>query len=133
MEGSYPVFMGGETVGRVQVTRQGLYYRFAGRCQLSAEVMCRLQVTCGQTVRDLGIFVQEGNCFVLSARVPVKQLGGGKPQFCIKPHHRPMEGLFVPVSPEEPFAYLSRVKAAYLENRGGVTGLVIPENSGGQG
>ena len=36
-------------------------------------------------------------------------------------------GTFVPISPEEPFAYISRLKDAYFERRYGQAGVVIPD------
>ena len=39
------------------------------------------------------------------------------------------EGKFVPIFPEEPFAYLERLEDAYLEKRNGYLGVVIQESS----
>ena len=129
MEGNYPVLMGGTAIGTVKVTRQGLYYRFACRCRLSGDVMCRLTVTCGGTAHNLGILAPEGGEFGLRTGLPVKQLGEGVPQFRVLPNHKPVQGHFVPISPEEPFAYLSRLQDAFLEIRDGVPGLVISDKS----
>ena len=127
MEGSYEILMGGKRVGTAQITRQGLYYWFDCRCCLSGDVMCRLAVTCGGKTHSLGIPVPEGESFVLRTRLPVKQLGKGVPEIRVQPKHRPVGTVFVPLSPEEPFAYLSRLKDAFLEIRDGKAGLVIPE------
>ena len=43
---------------------------------------------------------------------PIALVGGGK---------------FVPVYPEEPFAYMSRLKGAFLEIRNGQMGINLPE------
>ena len=129
MEGNYPVLMGSQSIGTVKVTRQGLYYRFDCRCRLSGDVMCRLRVSCGEVTRDLGILAPESGAFVLRTGIPVKQLGEGAVQFQVLPRHKPMTGRFVPISPEEPFAYLSRLQDAFLEIRDGVPGLVISDES----
>ena len=42
MEENYGVYFGNRPVGKVQVTRQGLYYHFLCRCELTGDVMCRL-------------------------------------------------------------------------------------------
>lgn len=128
MEGNYPVLMGHQEIGRAKVTRQGLYYRFDCRCQLSGDVVCRLTVTCGAATYNLGILVPEGGAFCLRTKIPVKQLGEGSLQFGVRPNHKPVGGRFVPFSPEEPFHYLSRLQDAFLEIRDGVPGLVIPDN-----
>lgn len=128
MEGNYPILMGGQEIGRAKVTRQGLYYRFDCRCYLSGDIMCRLTATCGTATHNLGIFVPESGAFVLRTKIPAKQLGEGELQFSVRPNHEPMGGRFVPISPEEPFGYLSRLQDAFLEIRDGVPGLIIPEN-----
>ena len=131
MEGNYPVLMGGQQIGGVKVTRQGLYYRFDCRCQLSGEVMCRLVMNCGAETYDLGILVPEGGAFCLRTKMPVKQLGKGTLQFRVLPNHKPVGKRFVSISPEEPFAYLSRLQDAFLEIRDGVPGLVISGEESG--
>lgn len=126
MEGNYSVLFGGQSAGKVRVFRQGLYYRFWCRCQLSGEVVCRLYVRCGGKEERLGILVPTGDGFGLDTRVPVKRIGEGKPEFFLRPVHDGPGGTFVPLSPEEPFAYLSRLKDAYLEKREGKTGVLLP-------
>lgn len=127
MEGNYPVLMGGKEIGTVKITRHGLYYRFDCHCQLTGDIICRLTVSCGSVTHSLGILVPEGGAFVLRTRMPVKQLGEGTLRFGVKPNHRSVEGIFVPISPEEPFAYLSRLKDAFFEFREGIPGVVIME------
>ena len=130
MEETYQILMGGKEIGTAKVTRQGLYYCFDCRCDLSGEVICRLTVTCGEKIHNLGIPVPEGDTFALRTRLPVKQLGEGKLRFQAQPNHRSVEGQFVPISPEEPFAYLSRLQDAFLEFREGVPGVVILDSEG---
>ena len=125
MDGSYKVHFGKRTVGNVTVQRQGLYYRFSCVCELSGDVLCRLQVTCGSTHLDLGILVPVGKGFGLDTRVPAKQLSYGKPEFTLVPKQTAVSELFVPVYPEEPFAYISRLKKGYLARKDGKLGIVL--------
>lgn len=125
MDGNYAVTFGKQTVGKVQVLRQGLYYRFVCRCQLSGEVMCRLWVTCGDKRENLGLVVPMDGGFGLDTRIPVKRLGEGALAFILIPKHDTPEGKFVPISPEEPFAYIERLKDAYLVKKGEQIGIVI--------
>ena len=125
MEGNYQILMGGKEIGTAKVTRDGLYYVFDCCCDLSGEVICRLMVTCGTENHNLGIPVPERGAFSLRTRLPVKQLGEGQLRFWVQPNHRSVEGWFVPISPDEPFAYLSRLQDAFLEIREGVPGVVI--------
>ena len=125
MEGIYPVFFGKDQVGKVQVCRQGLYYRFFCRCQISGEVVCRLTVCCGGVSENLGVVVPSGEGFGLETRIPCKRLGQGMPEFRLVPRHETAMGIFVPLSPEEPFAYIRNLKNAYFERRYGQAGVVI--------
>ena len=129
MEENYSVFFGSRAVGKVQVTRQGLYYRFLCRCQISGDVVCRLHVRCGEREERLGVVVPIGEGFGLETRLPVKRLGEGEMAFSLVPKHDGPKERFVPISPEEPFAYLSRLKDAYLEKRDGRLGAVFPEEA----
>ena len=127
MEGMYPVYFGQAQVGKVQVTRQGLYYRFVCRCSMTGDVVCRLTVTCGDCRENLGVVVPEGGLFCLDTKLPVKRLGEGTPEFRLMPRHEIEVGTFVPLSPEEPFAYIQKLKNAYFERRYGQPGVVIPD------
>lgn len=129
MEGNYSVFFGSRAVGKVQVTRQGLYYRFLCRCQLSGDVVCRLHVRCGEREASLGVVVPTGEGFGLETRIPAKRLGEGEMVFSLVPKHDGPKERFVPIYPEEPFAYISRLKDAYLEKREGQLGAVFPEEA----
>lgn len=127
MEGNYPVAFGQTTVGKVQVQRQGLYWRFTCRCQLSGDVVCRLVVRCGGKQESLGIVVPLDDGFGLDTKVPVKRIGEGKMEFALVPRHEIAMGTFVPISPEEPFAYIQRLKNAFFERRYGQAGVVLKE------
>lgn len=127
MDGRYEVRLGSDTVGTATVEKQGLYYLFSCRCCLKGATMQRVMVACGGNQVDLGICVPMGNAFGIDKRVPCKYLGEGKPEFFLTPRPQSGGGKFVPVYPEEPFAYMCRLKDAYLEIRNGQTGLVIRE------
>lgn len=127
MEGKYAVTFGQSEVGVVQVKREGLYWRFSCRCRITGEVVCRLVVQCGNARENLGIVVPQGDGFMLETRLPVKKLEKGTPRFFLVPRHEVGEGTFVPLSPEEPFAYIERLKGAYFTRRYGQAGVVIPD------
>lgn len=128
LERSYSVYFGKESAGRVQVQRQGLYYRFVCRCRLTGDIICRLHVTCGSKGENLGIVVPMDGGFGLDTRIPVKRLGEGEMEFRLLPKHEAYEAkkeIFIPIYPEEPFAYIERLKEAYLVKRDGQTGLLL--------
>ena len=120
------VFFGQLPSGKVQVLRQGLYYQFHCRCRLSGSGMYRLFVRCGSREENLGIVVPMDGGFGLDTRIPVKRLGEGEMEFKLVPKHPEHPGeRFAPIYPEEPFAYLDRLKDAYLARQGDQLGIMI--------
>ncbi len=114
MDGYYDVCLGTQPVGQVVVKKAGLYYEFDCQCQLSGEIIFRLTVTCGGKTEALGIPVPQNGAFVLKTRIPAKRLGQGNPVFQLVPRHSPLPADFVPLRPEEPFRYLTRLQDAFL-------------------
>ena len=123
MEGVYDIDYGGQVVGAAKVAREGLYYRFECRCRV--EGLCRLSVCCGGHHENLGIPVPAGSEFVLTTKIPVKRLGEGPLQILALPKNQRQTGEFIPVYPEEPFAYISRLQNAFLQVRDGQIGVVF--------
>ncbi len=125
----YQVKFGNQSAGKVQVSRQGLYYRLMCRCQLSGDILCRLQVSCGEKKENLGVVVPMDGCFGLDTKIPVKRIGEGKMAFSlITKQEKQTEEHFYPIFPEEPFAYIARLKDAYLTRKEGQVGVVIKSN-----
>ena len=110
-----------KAVGTAEVTREGLYYRFRCRCKLEEDAVCR--VTAGK--ERLGILVPSGDGFELQTKLPIKRFGDTVPEFRLAPNKPVLEGKFIPIKPEEPFAYIERLKEAYLVRNGGQIGLVL--------
>lgn len=127
MDGTYEIMLGGESVGQAVVRREGLYYRFSCRCDLSGEVIYRITVTCGGKSESLGIPVPKNGEFYLDTRLAASRLGEGEPKFAAVPRRPDLGGMFVPISPEEPFRYLHRLENAFLARKDGQVGIVIPE------
>lgn len=127
MEGNYAVWFGSQQAGKVQVQRQGLYYRFICRCSLTGDVVCRLMVTCGDKQENLGVVVPMDGGFGLDTRLAVKKIGEGKMDFLLVPKHETAKaaGKFVPIYPEEPFTYIARLKEAFFIRQNGQAGVII--------
>lgn len=121
----HEVFFGKDKAGKVQVLREGLYYRFICRCRLTGDVVCRLMVCCGDCHENLGVVVPMGDGFGLDKRIPVKHLGEGEMSFSLIPKHDHVAGKFVPIYPEEPFTYIARLKDAFLARQNGQVGVVF--------
>ena len=125
MEGTYPVAFGRQPVGKVQVLRQGLYYRFVCRCKVNSQIVCRLMVNCGNATESLGIVVPMDDGFGLETRLPVKRFSAGEVSFSLVPKLEQTGEKFYPIYPEEPFAYVAKLKESYLCYREGQAGIVV--------
>lgn len=122
---SFSVTVCGKPVGKVIVQRQGLYYLFSCRCNLSEDVMYRLMVDCGPVRENLGILIPQNGSFVLDTKVPAKRIGEGNMIFSLISKQEEYKGVFVPIYPEEPFTYISRLKESFLVYRNGQPGINI--------
>lgn len=130
MEGIYDIYRGQDKIGKAEVRREGLYYRFSCCCDLTGEVMYRITVTCGEKTENLGIPVPDRNGFCLCCRLPVSRFPETEPEFRAVPRHpRQTDKLWVPISPETPFAYIHRLENAALERRGEQMGILISEEA----
>ncbi len=121
----YDIRMGRDVIGKANVERQGLYYHFSCRCRLSGAVIYRVMVTCDGHSENLGVLMPMGDVFGLEKKLAVSRLGVGVFRFQAMPKHQQSIGQFVPIRPEEPFAYITRLQDAFLEIREGQVGVVI--------
>ena len=117
MEGTYTIWLSQTAVGTVTVERHGLYYWFYCQCQLSSEVICRVMVTCGGKVENLGILVPVGKQYSLCKKIPIKEFATGTPEFWIAPRHLAQREIAVDIYPEEPFRYIAKLENAYLQSK----------------
>jgi hypothetical protein len=115
-------------VGKVQLIRQGLYWRVICRCQCSNDLVRRLYAVWDDGRENLGVLVPEEDGFRLDRRIPVKRLRTDGVKFMLSTGGHSREGKLVPVSPEEPFAYIDRLKHAFLETENGKIQIRIEEN-----
>ncbi len=130
MERQYSVLLKGQHCGKATVDRRGLYYQIRCRCILPSEDIFRLQVACEDLRENLGVLVPKEDRFGLDTRIPVKQLGEGDLSFSVQPKQEPFRGLFVPITDEEPFAYISRLKESFLIRKNGQAGIQIQKKQG---
>ena len=123
----YSVQFGNQPAGKVQVQRQGLYYQIHCRCRLTGDVVCRLYAKSGEKQENLGVVVPMDGGFGLDTRIPVKRLGEGELTFTLAPKHDSGREKFVPIIPEEPFAYIERLKTSFLVRKYGESGILVTD------
>lgn len=121
----YDIFLGNEKAGQATLERQGLYYKIECRCHLSGTVRFHVAVKGDKEETNLGLLIPGDGGFYLRTSVAVKKLGSGNLRFCLIPVHPKVDGMFVPLRPDEPFAYLARLKEAVLQRSNGEWGLVL--------
>ena len=125
MEKYYVVTRNGTSCGKVSVIRQGLYYSFQCRCILKKDDIYRLILSQDNLEESLGILVPSGDSFVLATRIPAKRLPEGEWRFHITSKRNPVPENFAPISPDEPFSYISRLKDSFLIYHNGQLGIRI--------
>ena len=125
METYYSVTRKGKPCGKGSGRKQGLYHLFDCRCLLDCNEIYRLNLTCGDFQKDLGILVPTEGTFGIHTKIPSKQLREGEWGFCVIIKKENPAECFVPISPEEPFTYISRVKASFLIYQNGQAGIEI--------
>ncbi len=128
MKQTFDVYLGNQKAGTAQVEKKGLYYRISSRCRLTGAVIYKLVVTCGDKDVKLGVFVPDGDAFSMVTTIPIKHIGDGQMQFKIVPRHAPVKEHFIPLTADEPFAYISQLEDAHLQRRDDTVGIVLRES-----
>lgn len=128
MEGCYEVYFGNQSAGKVQLIRQGLYYRVICRCRVPGDQVFRLYAVQGNRRENLGVVIPDGDGFSLDKKIPAKNLIEEKIRFILSSAEKVPAGRFEPISPEEPFLYIDRLKTAFLLSEHGKIGIRITEN-----
>ena len=127
METFYPVTCNSISCGKVSVRKQGLYYCFHCRCAVETKEIYRLILSRMDQQHSLGVLVPSDNCFELTAKIPVKHIPEGEWLFCIVSGSSPSHERFIPICPEEPFSYISRLQESFLVYRNGQPGISVKE------
>lgn len=127
MEKFYPINRNGIAVGKMCVQKQGLYYCFSGHCTLSRDDIYRVVVKCGMKEMNLGVLIPEDGSFHIRKKVPIKQIGEGNWNFGVISDRSDTKSVFVPIIPDEPFSYISRIKDSFLKLQNGNPGILLIE------
>ena len=116
MEGKYEVTLAGQTVGNVELKREGLYYRISCRCRMFDGEIHRLY-TDGE---KLGVLVSENGDLVLETKVAARRLKPGC-MFSLDENR----GEFIPIRPGESFGHLDKVHCGRLAFRDAEPGIFL--------
>lgn len=127
MLGEYSITLEKNVIGLARVTRQGLYYLIECLCQFPQKEIYRITVSWGSTKADLGICVPNGTGSGLRTRIPIKQAGEGTPVFLAISRKPVTNEAFYPLDTTQPVTYLSDLRAARLDKRGEILGIVLTD------
>lgn len=111
--------MNTQAVGRAEVKKEGLYYRFFCTCTPPDNGIYRIVVCDGSNTRDIGICIPTGTV----ARVPIKYLPGERLTFSLVPKDR--KETAVPVATGEPFERLEQLDNARFQVTQGQPEILI--------
>ena len=120
----YDLCFGDKCCGYALAERQGLYFRIECKCHIDDGGRYRVSAGGDRGEVDLGILIPKEKGFGLRASVAMKKLGENL-RFWLVQDNPPTPGVFVSVSADEPFAYLSKLKDAKLAHQNGQVGLRI--------
>lgn len=108
----YDVMLQDSKVGRVEVTREGLYYRFWCKCQLPDSQIYTITVNGEKCQWNLGVCIPKADGAYLDTRVAAKHIGQTIGTFFAVPKEKNRQMMFIPVEPEKPFVYISALQEA---------------------
>ena len=116
------VTSGEKIVGKICISKEGLYYHFV--CRLSPKIkdMCRLIVTSEYGSQDLGICVPYDDALGIDCKVAVKRLGCGSLTFLLAEN---TEWIFRPIYSTAPFLYLHELRFGTFQINSGQPGIVV--------
>ncbi len=124
---TYKILMDKKTVGTAQIIRVGLYYNIICQCKISGTKMVRIIMENESKTVDLGVCVPGENCFEIRTKIPAKQIEGDKFLFLAVENQKNKTVEFFPVSEEEPFIYLEKLKSAKVQIRSGEIGVTFQD------
>lgn len=129
--GSYVVYLGDKPAGKLNIAREGLYYSLVCHCQVPEDAVYRLYAVTGKVRENLGVVIPEADGCALVKKIAVKKLQNDS-YFVLSAGSPQEAGSFIPICPEEPFSYIAHLESAFLEVRGGQTGVILKKKSGAE-
>ena len=116
MQKFYDVTSEGQTVGKVELEREGLYLRLRCRCRVQDNEIHRLYAD-GEKI---GVLIPENGDLVLETKVAAKRLKEGS-AFSLDDVRK----IFIPIHPGEAFGHLGKLRLAKLAFREGEPGIFL--------
>lgn len=112
----FDVTQGGQAVGTVELSREGLYCRIFCRCRMEDREIHRLYAD-GEKI---GVLIPDRGELVLETKVAAKRLKSGC-AFSLDEN----SGSFIPIRPGKTFENLDKLRSGRLGFRDGIYGLIL--------
>lgn len=126
MEQIFDIHLMEKIVGKMYVSREGLYYRFRCSCDLPSSDLYTIIAINGQTQKDLGICVPQKTGFGFERKISVKCFQNDSFAFHVAVRSEGKMEEFIPICEQKPFAYITSLPMARLSLRGQAVGVVLP-------
>ena len=105
----YEVYCADRVIGSISLEPQGLYYKIFSYCERISEKFPKLYAVCGDHKTSIGVYKPQGNGFVMERLLSIKSWDLKGISFQIGSMDRQIKGETIPVFPDRPFPYISRI------------------------
>ncbi len=126
---TFEITRNNQIVGSAEVCIEGLYYKISCRCQLPAQAMYRIYMVSEDVKIDLGVCIPKDNQFILTKRIPIKQIGKSVFTFYVYEKKYNQEDFAMPLANDKTFPYIDQLERAYLEIRNKQPYIIIPSKA----
>ncbi len=123
MVGKYEITQGDKVVGTMDVSQEGLYYRFRGKCNLKTDCIYRVTIASGE---KLGVLIPCNGVFVIDTKRPAKLFADVVPIFRIVTDNE-NEGNWIPINENTPFPKLTELENGVFQSKDGVPGILFTD------
>lgn len=124
--GKYEIILRGKSVGTMDVSREGLYYRFRGKCKLPMDNIYRMRILQDDSVGKLGVLVPCNGLFLLDTKRPAKLFTNTVPAFCIESENE-AENEWVAIDENTPFPKLADLENGVFMCKEKVPGILFTD------
>ena len=124
MVGKYEIKQGNKPVGTMDVSREGLYYHFRGKCNFVQKQIFRVRMVCAGSEENLGVLLPCNGIFLLDTKRPVKQFSDATPPFVVTSS---TVANWISLNENTPFPMLVALENGVFQRRDGVPGILFTD------
>ncbi len=121
--GKYEVLFHQKPVGTMEVSRDGLYYRFCCKCKLPQNQIFRITVSYGNEHVNLGVLIPCNDTFHLDTKRPIKLFTQAEPLFTVTSDTEN----WIPIREDRPFPRIEDLENGIYCEQDGVPGILFTD------